>query len=324
MARTVLAGLLWATALGARAERYAFDQARLLKPITRPLRFVFIPKLVHPWYRDVELGAQAAIEEFRALGIRIEMRWDAPATADIAEQVKKIEANISSRPDGIAIACLDPATDTQVIDDGIAAGLNVVTFDTDAPASKRFVYVGHSGDYADGFRSGEALARMIGGKGKVGVLVGSVAAPNHVNRVRGFKDAIARFKDVAIVFEAADNDEVQRAMDLTESALQAHPDLKGIYANNAANGVGAPRAVKSAGKTGKVAIVVDSLMPEQIAFLRDGVVAMGNAQRQWEIGYWVVKYLVAINQNHTYPRVHETGAIPFTREDLVKAGIIPR
>ena len=61
-----------------------------------------------------------------------------------------------------------------------------------------------------------------------------------------------------------------------------------------------------------------------MTFIRDGVVAMGNAQRQWDIGYWVVKYLVAINQNHTYPRVHETGAIPFTKNDLVKAGIIPK
>ena len=125
--------------------------------MTKPLKIVFIPKLVHPWYKDVELGAQAAIEEFKALGIRVDMKWDAPATADIDEQVKKIEANISSRPDGIAIACLDPATDTQVINDGIAAGLNVITFDTDAPRSKRLMYVGHDGDYEDELQSGEAL-----------------------------------------------------------------------------------------------------------------------------------------------------------------------
>lgn len=324
MARTLLAALLWATAVDAWAQQYTFDQAKLIRPVTKPLKIVFIPKLVHPWYKDVELGAQAAIEEFKALGIRVDMKWDAPATADIDEQVKKIEANISSRPDGIAIACLDPATDTQVINDGIAAGLNVITFDTDAPRSKRLMYVGHDGDYEDGFQSGEALARKLGGQGKVGVLVGSLAAPNHVNRVKGFKDAIRKYKDITIAFEVADNDDIQKAMDLTESALQAHPDLKGIYANNAANGIGAPRAVKSAGKAGKIAIIVDSLMPEQITFLRDGVVAMGNAQRQWDIGYWVVKYLVAINQNHTYPRVHETGAIPFTKNDLVKAGIIPR
>ena len=126
-----------------------------------------------------------------------------------------------------------PATDTQVINDGIAAGLNVITFDTDAPNSKRLMYVGHNGDYDDGFKSGEVMAKKIGGKGSVGILIGSLAAPNHVNRVKGFKDAIAKYKDITVAFEAADNDDIQKAMDMTESALQAHPDVKGIYANNA-------------------------------------------------------------------------------------------
>jgi hypothetical protein len=49
---------------------------------------------------------------------------------------------------------------------------------------------------------------------------------------------------------------------------------------------------------------------------------MGNAQRQWDIGYWAVKYMVALNQNHTVPAVHETGAMLCTKEDLVKWGIL--
>ena len=65
-------------------------------------------------------------------------------------------------------------------------------------------------------------------------------------------------------------------------------------------------------------------MPEQITYLKDGVIDLANAQRQWDIGYWAVKYMVAINQNHTYPKVHETGAILFAKDDLVKSGIIPK
>lgn len=314
--------LLGFVAASAFSQEYYFDQAKLLKPVTKTLKFVFIAKLIHPWYKDVEFGAQAAIDEFKKEGIRIEMKWDSPAVADINEHVKKIEANISSRPDGLAIACLDPATNTQVINDAIAAGLNVITFDTDAPESKRLLYVGHNGDYDDGYRCAEVLAKKIGNKGKVGIMVGSLGAPNHVNRVKGFKAAMAKYKDIQIVFEAPDNDDIQKSMDLTESALQAHPDVKGIYCNNAANGIGTPRAVKNAGLGGKVVIIADSLMPEQIQFIKDGVIYMGNAQRQWDIGYWSVKYMVALNQNHTVPAVHETGAMLCTKEDLVKWGIL--
>jgi ribose transport system substrate-binding protein len=321
--RIVVAVALACFAAGAAfAQKESFDQAKLIKPVTKTLKFVFIPKLVHPWYKDVELGAQFAIDELKKEGIKVEMKWDAPSTADINEQIKKIEANISSRPDGLAIACLDPATDTQVINDAFKAGIKVTTFDTDAPDSNRIIYVGHNGDYDDGYKSGEIIAKKIGGKGEVGVMVGSLAAPNHVNRVKGFKDAIGKYKDISIVFEQADNDDIQKAMDMTEAALQAHPNIKAIYCNNASNGIGAPRAIKNAKLAGKVVLVVDSLMPEEIQLLKEGVITMGNAQRQWDIGYWTVKYLVALNQNHTVPKVHETGAMLFTKDDLVKAGII--
>ena len=320
----VLIALACFAAGSAFAQQETFDQAKLIQPVTKTLKFVFIPKLVHPWYKDVQSGAQFAIDELKKEGIKVEMKWDAPATADINEQIKKIEANISARPDGLAIACLDPATDTQVINDAIKAGIKVTTFDTDAPDSKRIIYVGHNGDYDDGYKSGEIIAQKIGGKGEVGVMVGSLAAPNHVNRVKGFKDAIAKYKDISIVFEQADNDDIQKAMDMTETALQAHPNIKAIYCNNASNGIGTPRAIKNAGLTGKVVLVVDSLMPEEIQLLKEGVITMGNAQRQWDIGYWTVKYLVALNQNHTVPKAHETGAMLFTKDDLVKAGIIKK
>jgi ribose transport system substrate-binding protein len=304
------------------SQNYYFDQEKLLEPVNKTLNFVFIAKLIHPWYKDVEKGAEYAIAEMRRQGIRVNMKWDSPATADINEHVKKIEANISSRPDGLAIACLDPATNTQVINDAFDAGLNVITFDTDAPDSKRILYVGHSGDYDDGFRCGETLAEKINYRGEVGIMVGSLGAPNHVNRVKGFKDAMKQYRRISIVFEAPDNDDIQKALDLTESALQALPRVAGIYCNNAANGIGTPRAVKNAGKSGKIVIIADSLMPEQIEFIKDGTIYMGNAQRQWDIGYWAVKYMVALNQNHTVPKVHPTGAMLCKKEDLIKWGIL--
>ena len=304
------------------SQQYYFDQSKLLKPVTKTLKFVFIAKLIHPWYKDVEYGAQAAVDEFKKQGINIEVKWDSPAIADINEHVRKIESNISTQPDGMAVACLDPATDAQVIDEAVDAGLKVITFDTDAPKSKRLMYVGHNGDYEDGYKCGEILFKKIGEQGEVGVMVGSLGAPNHVNRVKGFKAALAKYPNVKLVFEEADNDDLQKAMDLTESALQAHPNVKGIYCDNAANGVGTPRVIKNAGLGGKIVVIADSLMPEQIQLIKDGVIYMGNAQRQWDEGYWAVKYLVALNQNHTVPAFHETGAMLCTKEDLLKWGII--
>jgi ribose transport system substrate-binding protein len=107
---------------------------------------------------------------------------------------------------------------------------------------------------------------------------------------------------------------LEKAVSLTENALQANPDLKGIFGSNASNPIGAARAVTNAGKAGEVVIVGMDDLPETLQFIRDDVIAGVKAQRQWEIGYWVVKYLVAANQGHTIPHEHATGSTILTKE----------
>lgn len=294
----------------------ALDQGDLIKPVDKTLKFSFVPKLVHPWYDVVRQGIDKAVAEFKERGIEIEVKWDAIPEAEITAHMKRIEANIAAQPDGLAISCLDPATNTQLINDAVNAGLNVITFDTDAPESLRKLYVGHNKDFQDGYDLGVYLAGKIDEKGKVGILSGTLSAPNHVGRVNGFKEAIAQYPDIEIVFERPDNDDLQKAVDLTESALQAHPDLVGMFCCNASNPIGAARAIVNAGKVEQVHIVGMDDMPETLQFIQDGVIDVVKVQRQWEIGYWAIYYLVAMYQGHTVPLEHPTGSRFLTKEDL--------
>ena len=158
--------------------------------------------------------------------------------------------------------------------------------------------------------------RRIGGKGKVGILSGSLTAPNHVARVEGFKRAVKEHPDVQIAFERPDNDELETAVSLTENALQANPDLAGIFGCNASNPIGAARAVTNAQKAGKVVIVGMDDLPETIQFIKDGTILATKAQRQWEIGYWTVYYVVAMNEGHTIPKEHSTGSRLLTKDSI--------
>ena len=76
----------------------------------------------------VEAGAKKAAEEFKQVGIEVKVIVDAPPVADISEHIRKIEANISRRPDGLAVACLDPGNGYpgyQRWPEGRVAGLHV-------------------------------------------------------------------------------------------------------------------------------------------------------------------------------------------------------
>jgi len=289
------------------------DQANLIHPVTKQT-IVFVPKVIHPWYEVVKAGSMFAAEELKKDSIDVDVQWDQPPQADVVDQNQRIETDISKHPDGLVVSCLDPATNTQILDEAVKAGINVVTFNSFC--AERFPFVGQKDSYQDGFDLAEYLAKQINDTGSVGILSGSLTAQDHIRRVQGFKAALAKHPNIKIVFEQPDNDDLDKAVQLTENALQGHPDLVGIFGCNASNPIGAARAVQNAGLTGKVKIVGLDDLPDTIQFVKDGVITATMAQRQWEQGYWAVKEVVARNQGHTIPMDHETGSRLITKSDL--------
>jgi ABC-type sugar transport system ATPase subunit/ABC-type sugar transport system substrate-binding protein len=285
-----------------------------VKPITKKLTFVYVPKLAHPWYDEVRVGIEYGIAEEKKEGIEVEYLWDAPAQADVDQENMKIEAAISRQPDGLCVAVLDQARNGQLLDRAVQAKINVLTFN--AFAGTKFPFVGRHDDVADGYDLAKYLAEAMAGKGKIAILSGSPTAPEHAGRVEGFKKALRDCGDFEIVFEEPDHDDLGQALSLTEQALQAHPDLNGILCSNASNPVGAARAVKNAGKAGKILIAGMDNLSETLEFVKQGVILVTKVQRQWDIGYWSVRYLVAMNKGLTIPRDHDTGASMITAETL--------
>jgi ribose transport system substrate-binding protein len=307
----ILAGLSFGAG---PASAEGFDQAALIEPATQ-IDLVFIPKVVHPWYDVVEQGAQYAIEELKKEGIEVTYNWDAPPVADVDQHNRRIEANIGKQPDGLAVSCLDPATNTQLLEEAVANGINLITFDT--YCDPEFAFVGHRLDEQDGRTAADYLGEKLGGKGTVGILVGSLTATNHAARVKGFKEQMAaKYPDIEIVFELPDNDNLEQAVSMAESGLQATPDLGGIYGANASAPIGAARAVIAADRVGKTFVVGAGDIPETYQLIEDGAISAITAQRQWDIGYWSVRYLVAAAQNHTIPMDHATGGFLMTKENL--------
>ncbi|CUX58515.1 putative secreted protein [Agrobacterium fabrum str. J-07] len=292
---------------------FAQSQQDLIKPIDKELTFIFIPKVIHPWYDVVAEGSKFSAEELAKSGIKVNVIWDQPPQADVTDQNQRIETNIGRKPDGLAVACLDRATNVQMLGEAKKAGVNVITFNSFC--DEKFPFVGPKSSYQDGFDLGEYLAKHLNGKGKVGILSGSLTASDHVERIQGFKKALESHPEMQIVFEQPDNDILEEAVTLTENALQANPDISGIFGSNASNPIGAARAVKNAGLAGKVAIVGMDDLPEAVDAVCDGTITALKAQRQWDMGYWAVKYLVAMNENHTFPMSHDTGSRFITRAD---------
>lgn len=280
-------------AAGGQIDLVNYDYAAY-KPAKEEYNLVFIPKLVHTWYEGVKTGIDEAVAELGEAGVKVNYTWDAPADAVVTDQIAKMEANAANQPDGISVAIIDPSAETAVVDELIASGIKVSTFDVDAPDSQRLFYCGHSTNYQDGYD----MARLLGdkiGSGQVAILSGSLSAQNHIDRVQGFKDCLAEnYQDIEVVDEQPDNDSVEDALSITEGYLSTYPELKGIFGCNGAAPNGACRAVKDAGKSGEVVVVGMAEDQEAAGYVKDGTLYATLKQNVPAYGYISVYNMIML------------------------------
>jgi ribose transport system substrate-binding protein len=236
--------------------------------------YVFLPKgLDNPYWDSCRKGMEA---EMAKLGVKAEFLG--PEKSDATKQVEIFESVIARKPAAIAVSPNDPATVKDAIAKATAAGIPVITWDADAPDSQRILYIG-TNNVAAGKTAGEALAKILGGKGKVAILHGALTAVNAQERVTGFKEALKAFPDIEIVAEEPTEDDPAKALSVAEALLQAHPDLAAFYGVTGVGVPGAAGAVKQANKCDSVKVVGFDVVPQGIEFMRAGCVSALVSQR---------------------------------------------
>ncbi len=113
-------------------------------------------------------------------------------------QAQRIAQAVNEGASAILISCSDAGKVNGAINDAVARGVEVMTFDSDAPESQRFAFYG-----VDDIKTGETvmdeLAKQMGEKGAVAILAGNQNAPNLRKRVDGVKQAAAKYPKMKIV-----------------------------------------------------------------------------------------------------------------------------
>jgi len=166
----------------------------------KPIRIAMIAKSsTNPIFLSARRGAETAARDLTAkTGVPIEIVWLTPPAEDGQIQAQRIAQAVNEGASAILVSCSDAGKLTGAIDDAVARGVPVMTFDSDAPASKRFSYYG-----VDDRRLGEQvmaeLAKLLNGRGKVAILAGNQNAPNLRRRVDGIKAEAAKYRGIQIV-----------------------------------------------------------------------------------------------------------------------------
>jgi ribose transport system substrate-binding protein len=291
-------------------------------PSGRPtLTIAWIPKARNnPVF---ELGHQGAVQkaaELSASGpVQVKVLYVGSVSSDAAEQVQVIEEAIASKVDAIAVSCNDPIVCIDPINKAVAAGIPVMTWDSDSPQSRRFTYLGIDNLEA-GQAAGDLLVRAMGPQGKVAILTGVPGAHNLEERIRGFKDGIADYAGIEVVGTVISNDDINLGVQVVEETMQAHPDLDGWFFVGMWPLVadrGSMPLWEEAAMRGEIKTVAFDTLPVELELLRDGYVSGLVGQKYWGWGYDTVQIVYDhLVEDKEYPSFISSGMDIVTRNNV--------
>jgi ribose transport system substrate-binding protein len=274
----------------------------------------------HPYWIDAKKGGEDAAAE---LGVK--WVYTGPADFNTPAQVTTLEQIIETKPACIIVAALQPDAITPAIDKAIAAGIPVLTVDTDAPKSKRLTYLG-TDNYQGGRVMGQRMVEVAGGKGKVGL----ASVPGQFNleeRIRGLKDVFKENPGMELVTVVDDKNDDAGTATAVVAMLQAHPEINVVGSINAV-GAGVASALRQTNNVGKVKAVLFDITEPIIAAVEDGSADSTLVQRTYMMTYEGVKLCYMYNHPSKYlenwqknkivtlPNAVDTGVMVVTKDQI--------
>ncbi|BAM91216.1 sugar (D-ribose) ABC transporter periplasmic binding protein [Bradyrhizobium oligotrophicum S58] len=284
-------------------------------------RFAIVPKAMNNPFFDV--ARDGCLKRAKELG-NVECIYKGPVEHEPATQAQIIQDFITQKVDGIAISVADVPSMTKSIEAAAAAGIAVITFDADAPGSKRSAYIGtNNKDF--GLALGKQLAQLKPEGGKYAIVSGGPGAKNLAERVDGVRESLKGTKWVEVAGSPTFcNDDPALAVQQMSDLRTATPDLGAIVP------IGgwpmfAPEGYKAFVNknrkdidAGKLTLVVADTLKMQLELLRDGYSNALTGQRPFEMGEKAMDTLLALKKGEKVPDVIYTGLDLVTKDNVAK------
>ncbi len=159
-----------------------------------------------------------------------------------------------------------------------AAGVPVFCMDREVNSTDGATSQILSDSYSGSADVGKYFVQTMHKTGKYVELLGLVSDNNTWNRSKGFHSVVDFYPALKMVAQQSAEFDQNKAMEVTESILQAHPDINGIFCGNDAMALGAYQALVAAGKAGKVKVFGFDGAADVVQSIRDGKITATGMQ----------------------------------------------
>ena len=251
---------------------------------------------------QIKAGVDAAASEFK-----VDAKMIGPTGADADKQVAELESLISSgQIDGLAVSSVSTDALAPILNKALAAGIPVVTFNTDNPRSNRLAFVGQD-LVQSGVIAGDLIGKKMNGQGTIYITTLDAAAQWSLDREKGARQALAKYPGIKVVQTVNTGTEPQAIYSAIENAMLAHPEVNGILSLECCSTPAAGDWASRNGKAGALTIVGFDLLPQTLQYVKDGTIAATIGQAPQRQGHDAVQLLVDAIHGKTVADV-DTGA----------------
>jgi ribose transport system substrate-binding protein len=278
-----------------------------------PVKMVVVLKtLSSQYWKIVASGAQEAAKKHN-----VTLTVLGPPTEDAVEQqINMVQDALAGKPDVLIFSPSQPATAVNVLMKAKEQHVPVILVDTGMPASftDYVTFIG-TDNTAAGKAGGKALAAVLKKGDKVLLLDGAPGNPSMTDRVNG-AESVLKAAGMVIASKQPAYSDREKAYTATQNVLQSTPDIKGVFAGNDEEALGALRALQQAGK--KVPVIGVDANNDNLKAMLAGDLYGSIAQGNFDMGRLAVEKGLEVLAGKTVAKRIDSGATMMTKANAQK------
>lgn len=257
----------------------------------------------HQFWQAVKQGAENAAKD-----LNVQITFEGPESeSQVDKQLEMVEAALAKNPKCLALAALDSKALVPQLEKAKAANIPVVGFDSGVDSDIPVATASTDNLAAAGYAA-DKMAELIGGAGKVAVIVHDQTSATGIGRRDGFVNRIKeKYPNIEIVDVQYGGGDHAKSTDLAKAIIQANPDLKGFFGANEGSAVGVVNAVKELNMAGKLVVIGYDAGKIQKDAVRTGLMNGAITQDPVGIGYKAVEACVKAIKGEAVEKNIDTG-----------------
>lgn len=238
-----------------------------------------------PYWQTAAQGFNHAAAEYQ-----VTAKVVGPDGYDAQAELAALNQAVAAKPTGILISVADASVLQPGINAAIAAGIPVITVDSDDPASHRLYFIGTNNIEA-GRLAGKRLAEKLPTKANL-IVFTLTGQPNTDDRLKGVKDALSARPDIHIADVIDVKGDARTAFDKAQDLLsQTGPKkIDGFVCLDSASGKMVSDAIARAADKNRVLVAWD-VNPDTLDGIKAGTIDSTIAQKPYTMGYVGLKAL---------------------------------